>query len=176
MFRHASFPLILMTAVALIASLYAEKSTDPFLWLEEVEGRSALEWVESHNQATIDILEQQPDFPDIKETCLTILNSKERIAYPFIRGQYIYNFWQGESAERGLWRRTPREEYFKPFPVWETLLDLDELSKTENEKWSYKGVSVLAPDFDLGMVKLSRGGSDAVEIREPTAPEIGEIT
>ena len=40
-----------------------------------------------------------------------------------------YNFWQDEVHVRGIWRRTTLAEYRKDSPSWETVLDLDVLSK-----------------------------------------------
>ena len=46
-------------------------------------------------------------------------------------GAYYYNFWKDKSHERGLWRRTTLEEYRKPQPQWETVIDLDALNAAE---------------------------------------------
>ncbi len=154
------------TCVSFAGLTRGEKAADPFLWLEEVDGEKALEWVISKNKSTSDFLQQDPVFPALYETNLKILNSTERIANPTIRGEYIYNFWKDETAERGLWRRVPFQGFFESLPKWETVLDMDALCEKEGEKWVFKGVSVLSPDYDIGMLRLSRGGSDAVVIRE----------
>lgn len=49
---------------------------------------------------------------------------------------------------------------------WETVLDLDELAKEEKESWVWKGYSLLEPSNDRILLQLSRGGADAVVIRE----------
>jgi prolyl oligopeptidase len=139
---------------------------DPFQWLEEVEGEKALEWVNQQNGATTNVLTQQPEYERIYENTLKILNSKERIAYPGIRGDYAYNFWQDETYPRGVWRRSELEAYLAGKPEWEDLIDVSKLSELDGENWSFKGVEVLEPDFDICLVKLSRGGGDAVVIRE----------
>lgn len=162
---HVSF-LLICVLTFWSSLLISQEEKDPYLWLEEIEGKKALEWVKAKNKTTVDILEKHPEFQEMNKKILEILNSKERIAYPSIQGEYVYNFWQDEKNERGLWRRVPLKEYFKGAPPWETVLDLDALSKKEGEKWAYKGASFLYPEFDLCMINLSRGGSDAVEIRE----------
>ena len=143
-----------------------QEQKDTYLWLEDIDGEKALEWVKAKNKTTIEILQNHPEFKEINKKILEILNSKERIAYPSILGKYIYNFWQDDKNERGLWRRTSLKGYFKGSPKWETVLDLDALCEKEGEKWAYKGATFLYPDFDLCMLSLSRGGSDAVVIRE----------
>ena len=123
-------------------------------------------WVLAQNKISIDAMQAHPDFEKIKKNILDVLNSKERIPYPTIHSKYVTNFWQDEKNERGLWRRTTLENYLQDSVQWETLLDLDALSAQEDEKWAYSGVNYLYPDTSLCMVELSRGGSDAVEMRE----------
>jgi len=146
--------------------LTAQQEKDPFMWLEDVHGTKALDWVKAQDQITTSALEQYPDFEKIYQKNLEIYNSSERIAYPHMLGNYIYNFWQDSVNERGLWRRTSLEEYLKPNPKWETVLDIDSLSKAENTLWAYKGASFLHPDDDRCVVSLSKSGSDATEKRE----------
>ena len=139
---------------------------DPFLWLEEVEGKKALEWVEKWNEKTLDILTTQPGYEEMFQKNMEIYNSTERIADPSIRGEYIYNFWQDQKHERGIWRRTRIKSYRSENPDWEILLDLDELSKRDDVKWVYKGATGLFPDYNRFLLSLSKGGGDAVIIRE----------
>ncbi|MDF7809192.1 prolyl oligopeptidase family serine peptidase [Pontiellaceae bacterium B12219] len=149
-----------------MTTLTTHAQEDPFLWLENVDGEKALEWVNQQNAATTNALTQQPEYQRIYEDTLKILNSKERIAYPGIRGNFAYNFWQDETYPRGVWRRTELNKYLAGKPEWEDLIDFSELSEQEGENWSFKGVEVLKPGFDICLVKLSRGGGDAVVVRE----------
>lgn len=139
---------------------------DPYLWLEEVRGEKALEWVTAHNEATLAVLRARPGFQETYDKALEILNSNVRIPYPQIVGQYLYNFWQDEKNERGLWRRTTLDQYRQASPQWEVLLDIDRLCRDEGEQWVFKGASGLYPDYDRFLVQLSRGGGDAVVVRE----------
>ncbi|MDF7798734.1 prolyl oligopeptidase family serine peptidase [Pontiellaceae bacterium B1224] len=149
-----------------MTTLMTHAQEDSFQWLEEVDGEKALEWVNQQNVATTNILTQLPEYQRIYENTLKILNSKERIAYPGIRGNFAYNFWQDETHPRGVWRRTELKQYLAGKQEWEDLIDVSKLSEQEGENWSFKGVDVLEPDFDICLVKLSRGGGDAVVIRE----------
>jgi len=165
--KNYSCLIVLFMVIALFPiSNQAQEKEDPFLWLENVQGEKAMQWVETQNEKTVAELKKHPEFEEIKNEILEILNSKKRIAYPAIRGEYIYNFWQDASHERGIWRRTSLEEYLSDSPQWETVLDIDSLCKAEDEKWAYRGASFLYPDYDRCMLNLSRGGSDAVVIRE----------
>lgn len=71
---------------------------------------------------------------------------------------------------KGIWRRCTLEEYRKPEPQWETVLDLDELSAKEDVTWVWHGSTVLdegeGVPVERVLLKLSRGGSDACQVRE----------
>jgi len=144
----------------------SQEETDAYLWLEEIEGEKALSWVKAKNDAALAVLKAQPMFEQTYQKALEILNSDERIAYPQIRGKYLYNFWQDEENERGIWRRTSLEEYLEPSPKWEILLDIDKLCEEEDEQWAFKGAAGLYPDYTRYMIYLSRGGSDTRVGRE----------
>ena len=160
------FLLSILMLLLSVNEAWSEEYTDAYLWLEEIEGENALSWVEDKNKAALAVLKAQPMFEEIYQNALEILNSDKRIAYPQIRGKYLYNFWQDENNERGIWRRTTLEEYLRPSPKWEILLDIDKLCQDEGEQWVYKGAAGLYPDYTLFMVYLSRGGSDARIARE----------
>jgi len=158
--RALSLVLLMLSASALA------QDADPFLWLEEVEGTDALAWVEERNEATLEAAQATPEFDAIKARTLAILTSDDRIAYPSIRGEWLVNFWTDADNPRGLWRRTTEASYLSGNPEWETLLDIDALGEAEGVNWAFKGSSCLQPDYTRCLVRLSRGGADAVETRE----------
>src|SRR5678816_4136530 len=139
---------------------------DTNLWLEAVQDERALSWVKQQNALCTRELEARPEFGPIRERLLAIMDSKERIPYVTKHGRWYYNFWRDEKNPRGLWRRTTLEEYKKAEPAWDTVLDLDKLAGDEKENWVWKGYAILYPSYDRCMVSLSRGGADAVVIRE----------
>jgi prolyl oligopeptidase len=139
---------------------------DPYLWLEDISGEHSITWVREQNAATARELEAGADFTMLRRRLLSIYDSKERIPRIAKRGDYYYNFWRDESHVRGLWRRTTLEEYEKANPAWEAVLDLDKLSGAENENWVWKGYAALKPTYDRALIFLSRGGADAVVVRE----------
>jgi prolyl oligopeptidase len=142
------------------------QQADPYLWLEDVGGDKALSWVREQNAAALQELQAQPNYPGIHERLKTILNSKERIPYVTRHGDHYYNFWRDAQHTRGIWRRTTLEQYRKPEPHWETVLDIDKLAAEENENWVWHGVSCLYPKGEQCLVQLSRGGGDAHVVRE----------
>ncbi len=139
---------------------------DPYLWLEDVTGDKALEWVRARNAKTQSKFEADPNFNKLRDDLLAILDSDARIPMVNKSGEYYYNFWRDKKNERGLWRRTTLEEYRKAEPKWEVILDLDKLAKDESENWVWSGVSLLRPKYDRALINLSRGGADATVTRE----------
>lgn len=140
--------------------------SEAHLYLEEVEGEKALDWVRAQNERSLAVLMGDPRYQGYYDAALAIATSKERIPYGSVRGGQVYNFWQDETHERGIWRRTPLESYGKPDAVWETLLDIDALAEAEGANWVYKGVDCLPPENRLCVMSLSDGGKDAVRDRE----------
>ena len=139
---------------------------DPFLWLEEIEGDRALEWVHARNKECFDELQADERYAKFLSQAETLLNAKDRIPYGSLRGKYVYNFWQDAEHVRGIIRRTSPESYRTDSPEWETVLSIDALAKAEDENWVYKGIAWLAPDYERCLIKLSRGGTDASVHRE----------
>jgi len=166
MVRSDIYVKFLIPVLFLVLTSSAQEPDDPYIWLEDIDGEKAMNWVLTQNEKTVQEIQSHPEFDNIRQNVLEVLNSDERIAYPSMHGKYVYNFWQDEKFERGIWRRAPLEKYLKDSVQWEILLDMDELSTAEDEKWAFKGASYLYPDTSLCMIHLSRGGGDAVEIRE----------
>ena len=143
-----------------------EGKNDPYLWLEEVEGEAPLDWVRARNAESLARLEEDPRFEAILKDATALYTATDRIPYGVFAGGSIYNFWQDETHVRGLIRRTSPESYRQSEPDWETVLDIDALSELEGESWVYSGRSNLPPDYKHSMIRLSRGGGDAVLLRE----------
>jgi prolyl oligopeptidase len=165
-YRLAILPAMtcLLATLAVCQALGAEE--DPYLWLEDVTGDKPLAWVREQNAQSTRELEAAPNFEATRARLLSILDSKAKIPYVAKHGAYYYNFWRDQEHVRGLWRRTTLAEYKKESPAWETVIDLDQLSADEKENWVWKGYDVLHPSFDLCLVFLSRGGADAMVVRE----------
>lgn len=148
------------------ATAALDRSEDPYVWLEDVEGEEALAWVEEQNAVSLGHLESLPTFELFRERNLEIYNSDERIAMPAMRGDYVYNFWRDEDNVRGRWRRMLLEDYVEGGSEWELVLDLDKLAEREDEDWVWKGAECLRPAYRRCLLSLSRGGADAVVVRE----------
>jgi prolyl oligopeptidase len=139
---------------------------DPWLWLEEVQGDTALDWVRARNAESRARLEAFPGFAELRQRIREVLDAHDRIPGITRRGEHLYNFWQDATQPRGLWRRTTLAQFRQPLPAWDTLLDLDALGREEGENWVWGGATCLGPDYRRCLLSLSRGGADAHVLRE----------
>ncbi len=161
----AVFPLMSIADPAPAAA-----PADPFLWLEDVQSDRSLAWAREQNAVTQRELEASPDFKPIYDRLLAIYDSKARIPYVTKHGEFYYNFWRDARHVRGIWRRTTLAEFRKESPAWETVLDLDALASSEKENWVWKRTDWLRPGYERCFIQLSRGGGDAVVVREFDVP------
>jgi prolyl oligopeptidase len=172
------FTLLTLSATAVVATLamaappppapHARITApeDPYMWLEAVTGKKALDWVAQQDARSKHALTETDAFKAMDARFLSILDSKEKIPYVGKIGEYYYNFWRDRDHPRGLWRRTTLAEYRKSQPAWETVLDVDSLGRIEKESWVWEGANPLPPDYARCLVSLSRGGADARVVRE----------
>ena len=138
---------------------------DPHAWLEDVDGEQPLAWVREHNARTEHALGGAAH-EALRARLQGILDAKDRIPYPRIHGDHLYNFWRDAGHERGIWRRTTLADYRNDAPDWETVLDVDALAASEGENWVWAGAICLEPRGTRCLVLLSRGGGDARVVRE----------
>ncbi|MEU4388047.1 prolyl oligopeptidase family serine peptidase [Promicromonospora sp. NPDC023805] len=147
---------------------------DPFAWLEDVDGDTALSWVRERNAHGAQVL-GGPAFTETERAVREVLDSDDKIPHVSKVGEHYYNFWQDAEHERGLWRRTTLDSYRTDDPEWVTVLDLDALAAQEGESWVWHGASVLRPTAEQlaageprrhALVDLSPGGSDSDVTRE----------
>ncbi len=143
---------------------------DSFLELEDIYGVDALKWVEARNKESEARLGQDQLFRDIKSDVLTIIQAKDRIPSISVRGSgkaaVVFNFWQDEKNQKGIYRSQSLTEFKMGSDVWETIFDLDAIAKAEKESWVYKGIECAPNIQDRCLLYLSRGGGDAIVVRE----------
>jgi prolyl oligopeptidase len=142
-----------------------DEAVDPFLWLEDILGEEPLDWVRARNEPTVAEFSGE-EFERMRTEALEVLDTDSRIPYVRRRGEYLYNFWRDAANPRGLWRRTTLDSYRSDTTDWDVLLDLDELSRADDQNWVWAGAVVIEPEFTRALVNLSRGGADAIVVRE----------
>jgi prolyl oligopeptidase len=152
------------------ASSDTQAKDDPFLWLEDIHGARALDWVKTENAKTTQQFIDNAEFDKTRDRILEVLDSDARIPEVSRMGDYLYNVWRDKANPRGVWRRTTLAEYRKSAPQWEVLLDIDALNKAENKRWVFKGADCLKPAYTRCLLSLSPDGGDAVTVREFDIP------
>ena len=140
-------------------------AADPYLWLEDVHGAQALEWVKGQNAKSTAVLQADPDYRKDYDAILKVLDATDRIPYGELDHQYVFNFWQDAEHPKGIWRRTSIADYANAAPAWDVLLDVDQLAREEHENWVWHGADC-APSLKRCLLTLSRGGGDAAVVRE----------
>ena len=138
---------------------------DPYLWLEEIESARVLDWVEAQNTATLKCFFDEGVAADQK-ILKAIFDRPDNIPFPNRRAGRLFNPWRDAANPRGVWRRTTLESFRNDAPDWDVLIDVDALATKEGEDWVWRGGDSLPPAHDRAMVHLSRGGADAVVLRE----------
>ncbi|MDK2746465.1 MAG: prolyl oligopeptidase family serine peptidase [Brevundimonas sp.] len=141
-------------------------AADDHLALEQVDGAEAMAFVAEENRKSLAALTGDPRYETFRAEAQAILTATDRIPGPSFLGDGIGNFWQDATNPKGVWRRTTLDSYRTATPQWETLLDIDALSKAEGKDWVFKGADCLAPDETRCLINLSDGGKDAVVVRE----------
>ena len=90
---------------------------DPWLWLEEIEGARALDFVERQNLMTLDTFGGAA-FARDRDALAAIFDRPDNIPYVRRRGGWLYNLWTDAEHPRGLWRRSTLAEFSKANPSW----------------------------------------------------------
>ncbi len=146
------------------------RAADDHLALEAVNGTEAMAFVAGENERSLAALTGDRRYETFRRQAFDILSATDRIPGPSFLGEGIGNFWQDAANPKGLWRRTTLDSYRAANTSWETLLDIDALSRAEGRDWVWKGADCLAPDETRCLISLSDGGKDAVVVREFDIP------
>ncbi|HVJ52040.1 MAG TPA: prolyl oligopeptidase family serine peptidase [Aliidongia sp.] len=156
----------LITMSSSFAATPLRDDKDPFIWLEQVDSPRAMKWVRTENEKSLSVLERDSRFQGLYGEALAIAQAKDRIPTPHFIGGEVYNFWQDPDHVRGIWRKTSLADYRSDVPHWQTVLDLDELARTEKANWVWVGADCRLPDERFCLISLSDGGEDASTVRE----------
>ena len=101
---------------------------DRYLWLEDVDGRQGARLGAGAQRRERQGARDRTSSPRSRSALLD--DPRLQGPHPVRRrssAPWYYNFWRDAKNPRGLWRRTTLDEYRKPEPAWETVLDLDAL-------------------------------------------------
>jgi len=164
--KSGGFASLLCIPIFAAIGAMAQATNDPYLWLEDVNGPRAMEWVKAENAKTLAVLEKDARYDKFYADALKIAEAKDRIPSPDIENGEVLNYWQDAEHVRGVWRRATFDSYQSDAPQWTTVLDMDALAKSEKANWVWKGANFNEPGERRCMIDLSDGGEDAVTSRE----------
>ena len=165
-------PILFIVALSFLifCNQYAQQQPevlkDSFLWLEEVEGEKALQWVKERNSISEDYITHSPEFKPIYKQILEVLNPSEGLIESRIVGKYIYYLRKDDRNELGLWQRMPVEDFARNKSTWENVLDIDSLSASENKRYKFGGAFWLEPENNRCIIRISDEGKGDEELRE----------
>ena len=149
-----------------IQPLPARAADDPYQWLEDIDGARSMEWVRQQNEATAKRLGALPQYEGLYRDAMAALSSSSRVPEVQQHGAWLYNLWQDTEHPRGIYRRTTLAEFRKADTHWETLLDIDALSRQEGTGYAFGGALFRGSDNRRALIRLAPGGGDAAEMRE----------
>lgn len=152
-------------AAGLPCTGWTADGSDPNAWLEAVDSTESLAWVRARNAEALTLLAGDPDFERRRRDTLAALSAPNDAPFIWRVGPYLYNSYRTARRPRGILRRTTVEEYAKPQPAWQTVLDLDALEREEKRSLNLAWTEVNA-DNDRALVFLSVAGEDKTEVRE----------
>lgn len=155
----------IIAAAGLGAAATAATDSDPYLWLSNIHGAKALQWVKAQTAKSDALLKHDPGYRKDYGALLEILNAKDRIPEPHVDQRWVFNFWQDAEHVRGLWRRTTIADYDNLRPRWQILFDIDRYDRDTGKNWVWQGADC-TPSFSRCLLALSPGGTDAHVIRE----------
>jgi prolyl oligopeptidase len=167
--------LALICVVLLSARIgVAQPLLDEHLGLENLTDEKVTQWVEKESAKTLSEIRNMANYNARYKDNVKILTQREyNIQFPTSVGEFVYNHYWTSSQPGGIWRRATLNEYRKDSPSWQTLFNVDAYNKDTNQQWSFHAAQVQSPAIQKqsggaprAMLMLSKGGSDAVVMRE----------
>jgi len=139
---------------------------DENLWLEDIGGKTSLDWVRARNAETTAHYATGAAFDALVSDLRSVLDSNANVPRLMRLGDYYYNLGKDKDHPHGVWRRTTLAGLRAPATAWETVIDLDALSASEHDNWLWRDAQCLPPTYQRCLIALSRAGAYAQVVRE----------
>src|SRR5258705_6423565 len=96
----------------------AAPDDDPYLWLEEIEGERALDFVDRQSRLTLETF-GGPPFETDRDALAAIYDRTDNIPYVTRHGGFVYNLLKDAKKPRRVLRRTKLSDFRQAEPGWE---------------------------------------------------------
>lgn len=139
------------------------------LWLKDSHNPKTIKWIKKQNAVTQKKIVCTKTYQKLKRICekadkaSTTIESKE---FKLKKG-FWYRVYTDSEHKNGLLQIISTEKFKGSETQWQTILDLDKLSKKENTELKF--VNIYIETFHhkkYALVSLSHNGTDEVSIRE----------
>jgi prolyl oligopeptidase len=165
---------LIFSMLFLAGGSIAQSTPDEHIGLESLTDEKVTQWVEKETEKTFAEIRKMANYDARYKDNLKILTQREyNIQLPISVGEFVYNYYWTGSQPAGVWRRATLSEYKKDSPSWQTLFNIDAYNRDTNQKWSFRAAQVQSVAIQKksgnaprAMLMLSKGGSDAVVMRE----------
>lgn len=137
---------------------------DPYLWLEEIQATQSLNWVQQQNSRTKAALTKNPRFEELKKIYLKVL-TKVDFESLWRDDDNVYYLNTDTRHPRGRVVFVSRVDFNGDDTDWQTLIDIDELSKSDKKSYVFRSIRRL-PHSSKALVELSIQGRDEIIVRE----------
>lgn len=141
---------------------WATDSEDPYLWLENLDGKESMSWVLESNRKTDYVLERSREYNKAESDLESLFSNNDYLPQKmFVRGEYLYSF------KKGNWQRILKRKYSNGIRRWRTLFSVEEISNRDRTEYEFKSVN--CQDVRIGdrcLVNFSVKGKDAVVVKE----------
>ena len=145
----------------------AAPDDDPYLWLEEIEGAARLAWVDAQNARTLAALRRRASSRPTATTLAAIFDRPDKIPFIARRGAVLLQFLEGRRASaRPLAAHDARELPQRAARTGTCCSTSTRWRRPRARTGSGAAPSTRPGTHDRAIVRLSRGGSDAVVLRE----------
>ena len=139
-------------------------ATDPFLWLEDVNGARAQAWVKSENAKTLAVLQRDPRFGRFYAAAHDVRCEGPHPLSPSIAAAFtIFGATLHTCAASGARRRS--RDTRSPRRLDDTARPRC-AREAEDKNWVWRGADCDSPSGERCLISLSEGGEDASTIRE----------
>lgn len=145
-----------------------QSSAPDYRWLEKPRDARVSAWVKATNEKSRPQLEAQPGFSDLQGKILNLVNAEPQNQLPAFSkvGDNVYSFHRDAANPRGIWRQMSYTDFKNNKANWEPLLNLDAMSETDKQPWTWLSPNCLEPAGERCMLNFVNTATNSGASRE----------